>query len=177
MPANTDVRFPIGPFTPPAEPRHVETLSRLAVQIGELPARLRRALDGLTREQLDTPYREHGWTVRQVVHHLADSHMHAFLRFKLGLTADTPRINPYDENRWAALPDARLDPAVSVQIIDGIHQRWATLIPALTAADFAREYDHPVNGRTALHEAVAMYDWHGRHHVGHITALRERRGW
>lgn len=177
MPALTDVRYPIGQFTPPSEPGHVETLSRLAVQIADLPAQLRRALDGLTRQQLDTPYREHGWTVRQVVHHLADSHMNGFVRFKLALTSDTPRINAYDENKWAALPDVRLDPAVSVQILDGLHQRWVTLIRALPVAEYAREYEHPERGRMALHEAVALYAWHGRHHVGHISGLRERRGW
>ena len=175
--ATTDLRYPIGTFVWPASLTPAERKAALQT-IADTPGLIRSAIQGLTDSQLDTPYRPEGWTVRQVVHHVPDSHLNAYTRFKLALTNDVPpRINAYDENKWVALPDVRLDPAVSVQILDGIHQRWVTLIRALPVAEYAREYEHPENGRMALHEAVALYAWHGRHHVGHISALRERRGW
>ena len=144
-----------------------------------LPARLRDAVAGLTDAQLDTPYRESGWTVRQVVHHIADSHVNAFIRVKLALTEDTPTIKPYDENAWAALPDCRMPIAPSMAIIEGLHARWVTLLRGMHAAQFARMLRHPEypDGPMTLDRIVQLYAWHSRHHVAHITALRAREGW
>jgi hypothetical protein len=174
MPA-TDLRYPIGNYTVPD--RSPETITRLIDEIAEAPRRLREALAGLTEEQLDTPYREGGWTVRQVAHHVPDSHLNAYVRFKLALTEDVPRIKPYEESRWARLPDSRLDPAVSLALLDALHERWVVLLRALAPEDWERAYDHPDNGATTLRAALGIYAWHGRHHVAHVTGLRERMGW
>jgi uncharacterized damage-inducible protein DinB len=174
MPA-TDLRYPIGDFTVPD--RDPETIARRIAEIAEAPRRLREAIAGLTDAQLDTPYREGGWTVRQVAHHVPDSHLNAYVRFKLALTEDTPRIKPYEEARWAALPDSRLDPAVSLALLDALHERWVVLLRSLAPEDWERAYDHPVNGVTTLRAALGLYAWHGRHHTAHVTGLRERMGW
>jgi len=133
---------------------------------------------GLTDAQLDTPYRPGGWTVRQVVHHLADSHIHSYIRFKLAVTEDQPTIKPYDEARWAELKEARTAPVeVSLDLIDALHRRWVMLLENMTDADFKRAFHHPENGIMPLEPTVEMYAWHGRHHVAHIQALRGRMGW
>jgi hypothetical protein len=149
---------------------HIHTLQML-------PGRLRAAVVGLTDAQLDTPYREGGWTVRQVVHHLADSHAMAYIRCRLALTEDWPTINPYNEAAWANLPDSRLPVAVSLAIVEGLHLRWTTLFEALSGEDFQKGYNHPERGRETLAGALGMYDWHSRHHTAHIANLRARQGW
>jgi hypothetical protein len=147
-------------------------------EIAALPTRVRNAVKGLTDAQLDTPYRPGGWTVRQVVHHIADSHMNGFIRVRLSLTETTPTIKPYDEKLWANLADMKLPVDSSLEIIDGLHTRWAALYRTLTSDDFARTFFHPEMGRTmALDTHLQMYAWHCRHHVAHITSLRTREGW
>jgi hypothetical protein len=171
----TDLRYPIGhPTVPDDAP---ETTARLIDEIAEAPRRLREALAGLTDAQLDTPYRDGGWTVRQVAHHVADSHMNAYTRFKLALTEDAPRIKPYEEARWARLPDSALDPAVSLALLDALHARWDVVLRAIAPDDWARTYEHPENGTTSLRAALGIYAWHGKHHVAHVTGLRERMAW
>jgi hypothetical protein len=147
-------------------------------QIAEAPARLRAAVEGLTPEQLETPYRPDGWTVRQVAHHVADSHLNAYVRFKLALTEDEPGIKTYKEALWAELADTREVPVeVSLTLLETLHRRWVALLRSLSAADFERTVRHPDHGVLNLNQLVGMYSWHGRHHVAHITALRERMGW
>jgi hypothetical protein len=143
-----------------------------------LPERLRAAVAGLDDAQLDTPYREGGWTVRQVVHHLADSHAVAYIRCKHALTEDWPTLRPYDEAAWAELADSRLLPiGVSLAIIEGLHARWVALLESLSEEDFQKGYNHPQRGREILARSLAIYDWHSRHHTAHITGLRARQGW
>ena len=171
-----DLRYPIGRFSPPASSMagvraaHIHTL-RL------LPERLRAASNGLSDAQLDTPYREGGWTPRQVVHHLADSHAQAYIRFKTALTEDWPTIKVYDEAAWANLPDSRLPIEGSLTLITGLHRRWVELLEAIQDDDFRKGFVHPERGRVNLATALAMYDWHSRHHTAHITSLRARQGW
>ena len=171
------LRFPVGRCNLPAastaeiRSQQIETLRRL-------PERLRAAVSGLSAAQIDTPYREGGWTVRQVVHHLADSHANSVIRFKLALTEDWPTIKPYDEAAWARLADsAALAIDGSLVFLDALHARWVALLESLTDADFEKGFVHPENGRQTLGMALAIYDWHSRHHVAHITSLREREGW
>jgi hypothetical protein len=149
---------------------HIQTL-RL------LPERLRAAVAGLSDAQLDTPYREDGWTVRQVVHHLGDSHANAYVRFKLALTEDWPTIKPYDEAAWAKLPDSPASPSDSLGFVEALHGRWVALLESLTDDDFRKGYNHPERGHANLAMVLAMYDWHSRHHTAHITSLRARQGW
>ena len=173
----TDLRFPAGPFRMEDEVT-IDECRRLVEEIAAAPARLRGAVAGLTPGQLDTPYRPGGWTVRQVVHHVPDSHLNSYVRFKLALTEDGPTIKPYDEARWAELPDSRETPLeVSLGLLDALHGRWVTLLRALSPADLERTFRHPEMGVVPLRKNVALYAWHGRHHVAHITALRERMGW
>ena len=158
------------------EPR--ERASRAIDAIAAAPAKLRAAVAGLTDVQLDTPYRPDGWTVRQVVHHVPDSHMNAYVRFKLALTEDEPTIKPYDEARWAELADTRDTPVESsLALLDRLHDRWVRLLRSMSADDFARRLRHPEMGVQRLDQVLALYDWHGRHHVGHVASLRERMGW
>jgi hypothetical protein len=172
-----DLRYPIGQYTPLAD-ADAATYARLIDEIERLPNELRAATAGLSDAQLDTPYRDGGWTARQVVHHVPDSHVNAYVRFKLALTEDTPRIKPYEESRWARLPDARLPIGVSLALLDALHERWVALLRTLTPDDFAnRAYDHPENGVTPLRAALGLYAWHGKHHTAHIAGLRERNGW
>ena len=139
---------------------------------------MRAAVAGLTPEQLDTPYRPGGWTVRQVVHHVPDSHINSYVRFKLALTEEEPTIKPYDEARWAKLADTATTPVeVSLTLLDSLHSRWVPLLQSLTEADFARQFRHPELGMVRLDRNLALYAWHGKHHVAHITSLRERMGW
>jgi uncharacterized damage-inducible protein DinB len=171
-----DLRYPIGRFTPPAantseiRAAHIETL-RL------LPERLRAAVGGLSDAQLDTPYRPGGWTVRQVVHHLADSHAHSFLRFKLALAEDWPTIKPYDEAATANLADSRLPLLPSFELLEGLHTRWVALLEAMSEEDFQKGFNHPERGRQTLATALAIYAWHSLHHTAHITYLRIWQGW
>lgn len=172
-----DLRYPIGAFSPPASSLPgVRAANIRTLQL--LPEQLQKAIQGLTDAQLDTPYRDEGWTVRQVVHHLADSHMNAYVRFKLALTEDWPTIKPYMEAAWANLSDSRWAPIDgSLTLLTALHARWVALLESLTEEDFAKGYVHPENGRINLSKAVAIYDWHSRHHTAHITRLRSRMGW
>ena len=171
-----DLRYPVGPFTP-VEPT-VDVIARATEEIARLPTELRAAVNGLDDQQLDTPYRPDGWTVRQVVHHVADSHMNGMIRTKLALTEDNPTIKPYDENAWAQLPDMALPIDVSLVLLDQVHARWVAVLRSLTARQLHRTFVHPEHGRTTtLAYHIQNYDWHSRHHVAHITALRRRNGW
>lgn len=174
----TDLRYPVGRFqlegeiTPAVRNEWIQTLA-------QAPANLRVAVAGLADEQLDTSYREGGWTVRQVVHHLADSHMHSYTRFRFALTEENPAIKPYDENAWADLSDAKSGPLEpSLQILEGVHARWVALARSLTEAEFARTFHHPASKREMRADVtLGLYAWHCRHHIAHITGLRERMGW
>lgn len=171
------LRYPIGRFRArphlPAEEREA-----LIDEIAALPAALRAAVADLTDAQLDTPYRPGGWTVRQVVHHVPDSHLNSYVRFKLALTEDEPAIKGYDEAAWSELPDARTaDIGISLALLETLHRRWTILMRSLTEEQFARAFQHPELGRVTLEKNVQLYAWHGRHHVTHVTALRERMAW
>jgi len=175
-PAAIDPRFPIGKFRR-AEVNLADHASAIAA-IAALPQNLRAAVAGLSDAQLDTPYREGGWTVRQLVHHLADSHMNSCVRMRLALTEDWPAIKPYDEKLWASLPDARTSSIdSSLATLEGLHARWVLLLRSLSEDQWQRGYVHPENGRQSLAEAAGLYAWHGRHHTAHITELRKRSGW
>ena len=174
-PAAPDLRYPIGRWSAPDD--RPETAARLIAAIEDAPGHLRDAAEGLDDAQLDTPYRDGGWTVRQLVHHVADSHMHAYVRVKLALTEDAPTIAPYDEGRWAELPDGRLPIEASLALLDALHARWVTLLRALGPAELGRPYRHPEQGLVPVRTALAIYGWHGAHHAAHVTALRERMGW
>jgi uncharacterized damage-inducible protein DinB len=171
-----DLRYPIGRFRP-ADSLSADDRSTHIEIIRWLPARLTAAVRGLDDARLDTPYREGGWTVRQVVHHVADSHANCYIRFKLALTEDAPTIKPYDEAAWALLPDSRMPVDVSLALTTALHARWVVLLEAMSDADFEKTFNHPERGRQSLATALALYDWHSRHHTAHITSLRERMGW
>ena len=173
-----DLRYPIGQFRYQGESdQHLR--EQWIEEIAATPANLRAVVAGLSPHQLDTPYRDKGWTVRQVVHHLPDSHLNAYTRIKLALTEDVPVIKPYEEARWAELPDGRGAPIeLSLNLLESLHHRWVLLLRQLTPADFRRRFVHPEHGRSIeLQETLALYAWHGRHHVAHITSLRHRMGW
>ena len=172
----TDLRYPVGKFDFEV-PINEADYPMLIAAIAETPGALRAAVAGLSRDQLETRYRPGGWTVRQVVHHFADSHMNAYVRFRLALTENEPTIKPYDEAAWAALPDSRLPVEESLNLIEALHARWVALLELLTDEDFQKDFVHPVRGRQNLATALALYDWHGRHHTAHITRLRARMGW
>ena len=173
-----EMKFPIGRFSRTAESTPAVRAASIAT-LRTLPEQLRVAVEGLSAAQIDTPYREGGWTVRQTVHHLADSHMNSYVRFKLALTEDWPTISPYDEAAWAELPDSmQLPVEVSLTLIEALHTRWVALLETLTEEQFQeRGYVHPKSGRQSLALALAVYDWHSRHHTAHITRLRQSRGW
>jgi DinB family protein len=171
-----DLRYPIGPFDY-ATPVTPEMRSPAITTLAELPARLRAAVDRLSDAQLDTPYRPGGWTVRQLVHHVADSHMNAYIRLKLAITEHEPTIKPYDQETWAPLPDSRLPIEISLKIVDGVHARLTELLRSLAPAQFARRFHHPEIGTLTIDSFLQGYAWHSRHHVAHITSLREREGW
>jgi uncharacterized damage-inducible protein DinB len=172
-----DPRYPIGRFTPDANPTP-ETRARHIGEIAALPPRLRKAVGGLSDSQLNTPYREGGWTVRQLLHHVPDSHMNAYIRCKLALTEDSPTIKPYDQEAWAKLPDSALTPVeVSLSLLEAVHTRWVNLLRSLRPEDFQRKFNHPETGVQTLDSTVALYAWHSNHHLGHVTALRERMKW
>jgi len=172
-----DPRFPIGKF-------HYEgplSAAQRAKMIGEIelaPAQLRTAVKDLSPEQLDTPYRDGGWTVRQVVHHVPESHMNAYIRYKLALTEDEPTVKPYAEDRWAKLGDIQPTPIeVSLALLDSLHIRWVTLLRTLQPDDWKKAFRHPELGLVSLDRNLALYAWHGRHHVAHVTELRKVKGW
>jgi hypothetical protein len=172
-----DLRYPIGRFEwkgDSSEEQRGEFIDR----IERTPARLRGAVESLSGAQLDTAYRPGGWTVRQLVHHIPDSHLHSYTRFRLALTEDKPTIKPYDQERWAELTDARTAPIdVSLALLESLHRRWVLLLRSLAPADFARTFVHPELGEVSLERNLALYAWHGDHHVAQITGLRERMGW
>ena len=175
--SDLDPRYPIGRF---AAPERFDEVLRAAFiqQIAVTPAALRAAVAGLSARQLDTPYRDGGWTVRQVVHHLPDSHLNAYARCKLALTEDEPLVKTYQEDRWAELPEAKGgDIELSLALLDALHARWVAALGSLPAAAFARTLRHPDLGPMSIDLVLALYAWHGRHHVAHVTALRERMGW
>jgi len=173
----TDLSYPIGKFAPPSE----YTIEGRAAAIREIkgaPALVRQAVNGLTPSQLLTTYRDGGWTLAQVVHHLADAHVNGYVRFKWALTEDRPDIKLYDQTRWATLPDAATaDIADSLALLEILHVRWIQLLETMTPADFSREFIHPLRGPEPLDRHVALYAWHGRHHTTHIASLRARMGW
>jgi len=173
----TDPRYPVGKFTysgPLTETQRQEAISAIA----ETPANLRAAVKGFSDAQLDTPYREGGWTVRQVIHHVPDSHLNSYIRFKLALTEDEPTIKPYFEDRWADLADTKATPIeVSLTLLESLHDRWVRLLRSLKPEDWKRAFRHPELGAMTLEKTLALYQWHGRHHVAHITELRKQRGW
>lgn len=174
----TDPRYPIGPFAVEGEITPTRREGWIA-EVVDAPALLRAAVHGLTEAQFETPYRDGGWTLRQVVHHVPDSHLNAYVRFKLALTEDNPTIRPYDEARWAQLPDTtRTAIGVSLMLLEALHRRWVVLLKAMQEADWSRSYFHPEHQKAfRLDYILAMYAWHGRHHVAHVTTLRERMGW
>ena len=172
-----DPRYPIGRFSLDKEVTQ-EKRQRWIRDIGHAPELLRKATTGLTQAQLDTPYREDGWTVRQVVHHLADSHMNSFIRTKLALTEETPTIKPYDQNAWVTSADVQgMDIAASLSLLEGLHARFVALLSSLRPEDFARTFNHPESGSATLDRQLQIYAWHGKHHTAHITSLRARNGW
>ena len=173
----TDLRYPVGKLRMDGNITEAERRD-LIESIAQAPARLRAAVEGLSPEQLDTPYRPGGWTVRQVVHHVPDSHLNAYIRFRLALTEDQPTIKTYEQERWADLEDARTAPLdVSLALLESLHGRWVVLLRALPAAALARTFRHPELGVVTLDQQLQMYAWHGRHHVAHITSLKQRMGW
>lgn len=175
--ASPNLSYPIGKFKYEGPLTYAQR-EHMISEIEEAPARLRTAVAGLDDALLDTPYREGGWTVRQVVHHLADSHLNAYVRFRLALTEEQPLIKTYDQERWAQLADARTAPVEpSLRLFDSLHFRLTLLLKSLEAKDFERTINHPEHGVVRLEQYLALYAWHGRHHVGHITTLRERMGW
>jgi uncharacterized damage-inducible protein DinB len=171
-----DLRYPIGQFKPSPASTADDRAAQIAV-LSELPERLSEAVDGLDDPQLDTAYREGGWTVRQVVHHVADSHMNSYVRFKLALTEHEPVIKPYDEAAWAVLPDSRMPVDVSLTLTWSLHERWVELLESMTEEDFHKKFVHPERGVQDLATTLAFYAWHSRHHTAHITSLRARMGW
>lgn len=172
----TDLAYPIGKFERPASSTSADRATRIA-NLAALPANLRGAVRGLTDAQIDTPYRPGGWTVRQLVHHVSDSHMNGYVRVKLALTESNPVIKPYDEAAWAELADSTVPIELSLAILDGVHARLDALLRSLTAGQFASPFLHPASGPQTIDSWAALYDWHSRHHTAHVTMLRRREGW
>jgi uncharacterized damage-inducible protein DinB len=168
-----ELRYPIGRFNLAAAGSRTDQIETLR----QLPARLRFAVEGLDHRQLDTPYREGGWTVRQLVHHVADSHTNSYIRIKLALTENAPTISAYDEAAWAKLPDSRLPVETSLVMTDAVHARLVSLLESMSDADYEKTFRHPERGQVTLAANLALYDWHSRHHTAHITRLRDRMGW
>ncbi len=171
-----DPRYPLGKFVHDKDSTPQKRAGWIQ-EIRDLPSRAREAVASLSAAQLDTPYRDGGWTPRQVIHHLADSHMNSYIRFKLALTESSPQIKPYDEKAWAMLPDSSLDIEASHHILEGLHARWAALLSSMSSEQFERKFLHPEHGLQTLDRALQTYAWHCRHHVAHITTLRRRNGW
>lgn len=172
-----DLRYPIGPYETKSLLTPAERAEAIA-QLAEVPKRMRDAVGGLSGGQLDTPYRPGGWTVRQLAHHVPDSHMNAYIRLKLALTEDEPTIKTYEEARWAELPDSKTTPIeVSLTLLDSLHNRWVRLLRSLESDEWKRTFRHPELGPMTLEKTLALYAWHGRHHVAHITELRKQKSW
>jgi hypothetical protein len=172
-----DLRYPVGKFKFP-DGVSADERAKFIEQIAQTPVQLRAAVAGLSDSQLDTPYRPEGWTVRQVVHHVPDSHLTSYSRFKLALTEDEPTVKPFAEDRWAELPDGKSGPVeVSLRLLECLHSRWIALLRSIAEPDWKRTFIHTDLGRVRLDQNAALYAWHGRHHVAHITSLRERMGW
>jgi hypothetical protein len=172
-----DLRYPVGEFHFP-ESVSARELATFIVQIAETPVHMRNSVAGLSDSQLDTPYRPGGWTVRQLAHHVPDSHINSYTRFRLALTEDEPVIKPYEEALWAELADARTLPIEpSLVLLESLHARWVPLLRSLSDAEWKRTFRHPALGLVRLEQNAALYAWHGRHHVAHITALRKRISW
>ena len=171
-----DLRYPIGEFKFEAPLSNAQRQTCIDT-IEQTPAHMRSAVAGLGDDQLNTPYRPEGWSVRQVVHHVPESHLNSYLRFKLALTEDEPTIKPYFEDRWAELDDAKAPIAISLDLLDALHRRWVWLLRSLKEKDFQRTFRHPELGVVSLDKSLALYTWHGQHHVAQITSLRERNGW
>lgn len=173
----TDLRYPIGKFAyngPPDEAQRRTFIDDIA----QTPARFRAAVLGLSESQLDTPYRPEGWTVRQVIHHVPESHMNSYIRFKLALTEDDPTIKPYMEDRWAELPDVKATPIeTSLTMLGSLHDRWVRLLRAMKPEEWKRTFRHPELGSMTLEKTLALYAWHGKHHTAHVTELRKRMSW
>jgi uncharacterized damage-inducible protein DinB len=173
----TELQYPVGKFTWPAQVT-AEDRQRYIAQIEESPAKLRAALKGLKPEQMEIPYREAGWTIRQMIHHIPESHMNSYIRFKLGLTEHEPTIKPYDEGAWAITGDVAATPVeVSLDLLDALHKRWVVLLKSMSDADFERSITHPELGKVALKNLLALYGWHTTHHVAQIDAVRRHFGW
>jgi len=172
-----DPRYPVGNFEMPTQVTAIARGDAIR-EIASVPEKLRAAVKGLNDTQLDTPYREGGWTLRQVVHHVADSHLNAYIRLRLALTETEPTIKPYEEGAWAKLEDAQHGPVeVSLRLIDPLHERWVRLLQSLKTEDFARTLRHPDHGVRTVDWLAFLYAWHGRHHTAHITELRKQKGW
>jgi uncharacterized damage-inducible protein DinB len=172
----TDLRYPTGKLSY-QDNLTADTRASLIARVAAAPAAMRAAVNGLNDSQLDTPYRPGGWSVRQLVHHVPDSHLNAYVRFKLALTEDNPTIKPYQEAAWANLADTRLTPVdVSLSLLDAVHQRWVILMQSMSGSDFARPLMHPENGVMTLDRLLQLYAWHGAHHIAHVTELRKREG-
>lgn len=171
-----DLKYPVGKFDSDFEVTN-DLRQKFIQTISGLPEKLNEAVKNLSDKQLDTPYRPEGWTVRQVVHHIADSHLNSYCRFKLALTEDAPTIRPYYEDRWAELADSKMPIDVSMKIIEGVHSRWTTLLNSMSDEDFKRKLNHPESGEWSLEKMLGLYDWHSRHHLAHITTLAERENW
>lgn len=173
----TDFRYPIGKFEPQKSFTDEQRITFIQ-HIADAPRHLRNAVTGLSEAQLNTPYREGGWTVRQVVHHVPDSHLNAYIRFKLALTEHEPAIKTYEEHLWAELHDARTAPIeTSLTLLESLHKRWVMFLQSLKLEDFEKTFRHPENGILKTGFLLQLYAWHGRHHIAHITGLRERMGW
>lgn len=171
------LKFPIGKFNPDRTFTS-DDLTKFVTEIDSLPALLRQTVVNLSDDQLETPYRPGGWTVRQTVHHLADSHINSFIRFKLALTEDNPTIKPYEEQLWAELPDGKSEPIeVSLVLLEALHYRWVVLLKSLGPLEWKRTFIHPVSGENTLIRTAGLYAWHGKHHLAHINNLREAKGW
>lgn len=175
----SDLSYPIGKFTPVAGEITAEQRAAWITEIAELPPKFRGVVQSLTDAQLDTPYRPGGWTVRRVVHHVPDSHLNAYIRFKLALTEDNPTIKPYEEALWAELPDTKGTLiGVSLVMLEALHRRWVTLLRSMSPEQWGRTFFHPEQKKSLrLDGVLAMYAWHGKHHTAHITGVRDRSGW
>ena len=171
------LRYPIGKFSPKEEYSTTE-IEQLISRIESLPVRLEKEVLNLSPSQLDTPYRDGGWTIRQVVHHTADSHMNAYIRFKWSLTEDTPMIKAYDEKRWAETPETKAEPALSISLLKALHTKWTILLKGLTPTDLKKEFVHPETKKNVrLNNLMGLYAWHGDHHLAHVTSLKKRMNW
>ncbi len=173
---NEDLRYPIGKFVRP-EPILPDAINDAIATLAEAPGLLRNAVEGLSMDQQDCPYRPEGWSVRELVHHIADSHMQAFARVRLALTEDWPTITPYNEKAWAQLHDSAAPIEWSLELVEALHARWVMLLQSLKTPDWHRGFVHPERGRMAIDQTTLLYAWHSRHHLAHITHLRMRNGW